>query len=51
LAQRIDALIDLKKDRVVILDLGYVEDRESWLPPIETFGRQTVEPDKAVVIV
>lgn len=51
LAQRIDALIDPKKDRVVILDLGYVEDRESWLPPVEIFGRQAVEPEKPVVIV
>lgn len=51
LAQRIDALIDESKDRVVILDLGYVEDRESWLPPVEVFGRQVVEAERAVVVV
>lgn len=51
LASRIDALIDQKQDRVVILDIGPVADRESWIPPMEIFGRQKVEPQRSAVMV
>lgn len=40
LAARIEALINAKEDRVIILDLGTVRDRETWIPPMEIFGRQ-----------
>ncbi len=51
LAERIEGLIDGAKDRVVLIDLGYVEDRESWIPPLEVFGRQQIDPGDSVVIV
>ena len=51
LAARIQALINRAEDRVIILDLGAVADRESWIPPIETFGRQDVPLQRSVVIV
>jgi CRISPR-associated endonuclease Cas2 len=51
LAQRVDTIIDRGKDRVVILDLGVVRDRETWIPPVEIFGRQELQTDPRVVIV
>jgi CRISPR-associated protein Cas2 len=51
LASRIEALIDGKQDRVVIIDLGAVADRESWIPPMETFGRQEVAQERSAIIV
>jgi len=51
LAARIEALIDRKEDRVIILDMGPVADRESWIPPMEIFGRQQPGEAPAVVIV
>lgn len=51
LAQRIESVIDREKDRVVILDMGGVPDRESWILPIEVFGRQTISVDGSVIIV
>lgn len=51
LASRIEALINVKEDRVVILDIGAVPDRESWLPPIEVFGRQQLPRSPAALIV
>lgn len=47
LAARVEALINTKEDRVVILDLGTVRDRESWIPPMQIFGRQ--EPATAPI--
>jgi CRISPR-associated protein Cas2 len=51
LAARVEALIDIKSDRVVIIDLGSVPDRESWIPPMETFGRQEVAQSRSAIIV
>jgi CRISPR-associated protein Cas2 len=51
LASRVESLIDSNRDRVVIIDLGSVKDRESWIPPMETFGRQHLAPEKSAVIV
>lgn len=51
LAARVEALIDRQADRVVILDIGSVADRESWIPPMETFGRQSLPTQGAVIIV
>jgi len=51
LASRIESLIDRAKDRVVLLDLGTVADRESWIPPMEIFGRQEVPRGRNAVVV
>lgn len=51
LASRIRALIDTRADRVIIIDLGAVVDRESWLPPVEIFGTQEIRSTPPVVIV
>ncbi len=51
LAARIEALIDHKRDRVIILDIGTVTDRESWIPPMQVFGSQEVVPERSAVIV
>lgn len=51
LAARIEGLIDKKQDRVVIIDIGPVEDRESWIPPMEIFGRQALDAQRSAVIV
>lgn len=51
LAGRVEALIDSKRDRVVILDIGAVPDRESWIPPMEVFGRQDPAASPGTIIV
>ena len=51
LAARVEALIDRKRDRVIILDIGAVPDRESWIPPMQVFGRQEAANQPQVVIV
>lgn len=51
LASRIEELIVSARDRVVILDIGTVPDPESWLPPVEVFGRQEVGTRPGAVIV
>lgn len=51
LAQRLEAILDRKADRAIIIDLGHVADRGSWIPPVEVFGRQAIAPDDSVVIV
>jgi CRISPR-associated protein Cas2 len=51
LAARVQALINTQEDRVIILDIGTVTDRESWIPPMETFGRQLIAPLPNAVIV
>jgi CRISPR-associated protein Cas2 len=51
LASRIEALIDARADRVVILDIGTVPDRETWIPEVEIFGRQEAPRERGVVIV
>jgi CRISPR-associated protein Cas2 len=51
LATRIEALIDRADDRVMILDLGAVADRESWIPPMELFGRQDAASQPSAIIV
>jgi len=51
LAERVEALIDPRVDRVVILDIGAVTDRESWIPPMETFGRQHVASAPSNIVV
>ncbi|MGC8485817.1 MAG: CRISPR-associated endonuclease Cas2 [Candidatus Baltobacteraceae bacterium] len=51
LAGRIGELIDSKQDRVVVLDIGPVPDRESWSPPMEVFGRQVPAASPATIIV
>lgn len=51
LAARIEMLIDSKRDRVIILDIGTVADRESWIPPMQLFGRQEIAPEPGALIV
>lgn len=51
LAARVEALINDKEDRVIILDLGTVRDRESWIPPMQVFGRQALASTPTTVIV
>lgn len=51
LAARIENLIDRGEDRVVIVDIGSVADRESWIPPMEIFGRQDIPEQRSAVIV
>jgi hypothetical protein len=51
LAARIEALIDTKRDRVIILDIGTVADRESWIPPMQVFGSQEVFTEHSALIV
>ncbi len=51
LAARIEALIDRAADRVVIVDIGAVADRESWIPPVEVFGCQEIPAQRSAVIV
>jgi CRISPR-associated protein Cas2 len=51
LAARVEGLIDRREDRVVILDIGSVADRESWIPPMEVFGRQDIPAPRSAVIV
>ena len=51
LAARIETLINRVEDRVVIIDIGSVADRESWIPPMETFGRQGAPPQHSAVII
>ena len=51
LGARISALINGAEDRIVIVDVGNVADRESWIPPVEIFGRQVpLEAPSAVII-
>jgi len=51
LAGRIEAVINRAEDRVVIVDIGAVADRESWIPPMEVFGRQDIPSQRSVIIV
>lgn len=51
LAARIEGVIDRADDRVVIIDIGSVQDRESWIPPMEIFGRQDIPAQRSAVIV
>lgn len=51
LAARIEMLIDSKRDRVIILDIGTVADRESWIPPMQLFGRQEIAQEPGALIV
>lgn len=51
LADRIARLINHRADRVVLLDLGTVPDRETWIPPVEVFGRQQVVTEPGAVVV
>jgi CRISPR-associated protein Cas2 len=50
LASRIEALIDAAEDRVILIDLGSIRDRETWIPPIEAFGKQML-PDEADAVI
>ena len=51
LAARIEALLNRAQDRVVIIDLGAVRDRESWIPPMQVFGRQALPQSESSIIV
>jgi CRISPR-associated protein Cas2 len=51
LAARIQGLIQPREDRVILLDIGTVADRESWIPPMEVFGRQHLPEQHAAVII
>jgi CRISPR-associated protein Cas2 len=51
LAARVEALIDVKADRVIILDIGTVADRESWIPPMQVFGSQEMICGRGALIV
>ena len=51
LASRIESLIHPHEDRVILLDAGTVPDRESWIPPMEVFGRQEIPAQRPYLIV
>lgn len=51
LAARVYELIDRVEDRVVIVDIGAVADRESWIPPMEIFGRQEIPAQRSAIVV
>lgn len=51
LATRVGILIDAKSDRVIIIDIGPVPDRECWIPPMAVFGRQSPAVSPGVIIV
>ncbi len=51
LASRIEGLINAREDRVIILDIGTVIDRESWIPPMETFGYQQIRRERNALII
>lgn len=51
LAASVEALIDTRRDRVIILDIGTVPDRESWIPPMQVFGYQDVPQQPNALIV
>jgi CRISPR-associated protein Cas2 len=51
LATRIEGLIQPNEDRVILLDLGTVADRESWIPPMEVFGAQKIPEERATLVV
>jgi CRISPR-associated protein Cas2 len=50
LAAAIEELIDHRRDRVIIIDLGEQSD-DSWIPDFEVFGRQQVERPRGHVVV
>lgn len=51
LSARIEATINQREDRVIVLDTGPVVDRESWIPPMEVFGVQVVPRPRSALIV
>lgn len=51
LATRIEATINHREDRVIVLDTGPVVDRESWIPPMEVFGSQIVPRSRSALVV
>lgn len=51
LAARIEVMISRVEDRVIIVDVGSVADRESWIPPMEVFGRQDVPQQRSAIII
>jgi CRISPR-associated protein Cas2 len=51
LAASVEALIDHRQDRVIVLDLGTVVDRESWIPPMQVFGSQAIPAERNSLIV
>lgn len=51
LAARVEQLIDAKRDRVIILDLGTVADRESWIAPMQVFGCQEIVQERSALII
>jgi len=51
LAARVEALIDHRRDRVIVLDIGAVADRESWIPPMQVFGLQVIPSERNSLIV
>lgn len=51
LAARIESVIDSRSDRVIILDMGTVTDRESWIPPMQIFGCQEIIQERSALIV
>ena len=50
LSAAVEQIIDRKRDRVIILDLG-IERDDCWIPEFEIFGRQQIERPKRHVIV
>jgi CRISPR-associated protein Cas2 len=51
LAARIERVINSAEDRVIIVDIGSVDDRESWIPPMEAFGRQAIPVQRSAIVV
>ena len=49
LASEIDLLINLKSDRVIIIDLGGSD--SSWIPDFQVFGRQTIERPRTHIVI
>ncbi len=51
LAARIETLIDHTRDRIILLDMGTVADRESWIPPMQVFGSQVIPSERSALVV
>lgn len=50
LSTQLEATIDHRSDRIIIIDLGDNRD-ESWIPEFETIGRQEVARPRRHVVV
>jgi CRISPR-associated protein Cas2 len=50
LGNRVRSVINLREDRVIILDLGQVTTGYDWIPPLEAFGQQQLPVVRTSII-